>query len=124
MQILGMDNSIPLQGSPQDFTVKTKEMESLAKKKLQGGGGEGKETQWNGWIGKRNWLRWLLAEEIVAGWENGCEKKNGLAEVTDEVARQVIRKKTKELTKLVEKSCWQKGRVGWRKWLLKAWKKG
>ena len=27
-----MDNSIPLHGSPQDFSMKTKEMESLAKK--------------------------------------------------------------------------------------------
>ena len=32
-----MDNSIPLHGSPQDFTVKTTEMESLAKK-IAGGG--------------------------------------------------------------------------------------
>ena len=38
-------STVPLQGAPHDFTVKTKEMEILAKKKLQGGGGEGKETQ-------------------------------------------------------------------------------
>ena len=44
MQILRMDDSIPLQGSPQDFKVKTKEMESLAKK-MQGGGEGGKNKK-------------------------------------------------------------------------------
>ena len=53
---------------------------------------------------KKNWLRWLLAEEMVA-------KKNGLAELAVEVLRQMV-KKTKELTKPVEKRCWQKGRFG------------
>ena len=52
-------------------------------------------------------MKWLLAEEMVAKIENG------LAELAVEVLRQmVIKKKMKELTKLVEKRCWQKGRFG------------
>ena len=51
-------------------------------------------------------MKWLLAEEMIAIIENG------LAELAVEVLRQMVKKKMKELTKLVEKRCWQKGRFG------------
>ena len=83
-----MDNSIPLHGSPQDFSVKTKEMESLAKKKKIAGGGVVKARKPSEMVEqekKKNWLRWLLAEEMVA-------KKNGLAVLAVQVLRQMVKK--------------------------------